>query len=328
MSKKPKILLVDDAAELNAELYQDLTDRNDVVHVHSYLRALAHLRHGQFDGVYVSSNRLDDLVQLGRLVQNDLILEGMPDGVVLLDLQNRIIWHNECMEQWCDKEEVLGEDFYGVLSSPEILGPDYCPFHSAVSSGVASTSTLRTADNRYFQIHAAPVFEGEKKPHHLIVSVRDVTQQMLQQQKLEAIHKAGMALADLKPDELMHMSVDERIELLKADIIHFTGELLNYDVIEIRLVDEKSGKLATLLAMGMAPEAQDRELFVQPLHNGVTGFVAATGKSYLCDDTTEDPLYISGAKDAKSSLTVPLILHDKVIGTFNVESPESSAFTE
>ena len=26
--------------------------------------------------------------------------------------------------------------------------------------------------------------------------------------------------------------------------------------------------------------------------NGVTGFVAATGKSYLCEDTTNDPLYL------------------------------------
>jgi CheY-like chemotaxis protein len=71
-----------------------------------------------------------------------------------------------------------------------------------------------------------------------------------------------------------------------------------------------------------------RSLFAQLQNNGVTGFVAATGKSYLCEDTTEDPLYLEGCKGAKSSLTVPLILHDEVIGTFNVESPEPRAFTE
>ena len=60
----------------------------------------------------------------------------------------------------------------------------------------------------------------------------------------------------------------------------------------------------------------------------MTGFVAATGKSYLCEDTTEDPLYLEGVQGAKSSLTVPLILHDEVIGTFNVESPEPRAFSE
>jgi CheY-like chemotaxis protein len=69
-------------------------------------------------------------------------------------------------------------------------------------------------------------------------------------------------------------------------------------------------------------------LHAQPQGNGVTGFVAATGKSYLCEDTTEDPLYLEGARGAKSSLTVPLTLHDEVIGTFNVESREPRAFTE
>ncbi|KKK49826.1 hypothetical protein LCGC14_3131140, partial [marine sediment metagenome] len=40
------------------------------------------------------------------------------------------------------------------------------------------------------------------------------------------------------------------------------------------------------------------------------------------------PLYLEGCRGAKSSLTVPLILHDEVIGTFNVESPELRAFSE
>jgi CheY-like chemotaxis protein len=78
----------------------------------------------------------------------------------------------------------------------------------------------------------------------------------------------------------------------------------------------------------MSCEATGRVLRAEPRNNGVTGFVAATGKSYLCEDTTEDPLYLEGCKGAKSSLTVPLILHDEVIGTFNVESPEPHAFSE
>ncbi len=79
----------------------------------------------------------------------------------------------------------------------------------------------------------------------------------------------------------------------------------------------------------MDEAANKRRLFARPHGQGVTGFVAATGKSYLCEDTAEDPLYIEGCAGAKSSLTVPLIQHDnKVIGTFNVESPEPHAFTE
>jgi len=215
-----------------------------------------------------------------------------------------------------------------VLNSPEILGPDFCPFHTALTTGKASSSTLRSGENRYFQVHAAPVCEDDKPPEHLIVTVRDVTKEVLQQQKLAAIHQAGQELSDLTSDELARMAIDERIELLKSNILHYTKDLLHFDVVEIRLLDQKTNRLEPLLAVGMESDAEKRVLYALPQNNGVTGFVAATAKSYLCEDTTEDPLYIQGFAGAKSSLTVPLILHDEVIGTFNVESPEPRAFGE
>ncbi len=328
MSQKPKILLVNHSESQNEEFDRYLRDNFELVEVRSPLRALAKLGRENFDSVYVASAHLDELARLGRQVQTDRILQSMPDGVVLLDNENQIIWSNQCLRDWCGREDVDGKNFYDVLDTPEILGPDFCPFHTAISSGVASSSTLRTGDNRYFQLHVAPIFDGDSLPNHLIVTLRHVTSEILQQQKLAAIHKAGMELADLKPDELLHMTVEERIDLLKSNIVHFTGELLNYNLIEIRLLDQKTGQLDSLLAVGMEPEAESRELCAQSQHNGVTGFVAATGKSYLCEDTSEDPLYLPGAKDAKSSLTVPLVSHDEVIGTFNVESPDHRAFDE
>jgi CheY-like chemotaxis protein len=93
-------------------------------------------------------------------------------------------------------------------------------------------------------------------------------------------------------------------------------------------LDRKTNRLEPLLAVNMDPLAAQRVLYALPQNNGVTGFVAATGKSYLCEDTTEDPLYLEGVQGAKSSLTVPLVLHEGVIGTFNVESLEPRAFSE
>ncbi len=124
------------------------------------------------------------------------------------------------------------------------------------------------------------------------------------------------------------MAVEDRIELLRSKILHFTQDLLEYDTAEIRLLDRKTRRLDPLLSVGMDEEASERTLHAQPQDNGVTGFVAATGKSYLCEDTATDPLYIKGAAEARSSLTVPLMLHDEVLGTFNVESPRTGAFTE
>src|SRR3569623_481088 len=252
----------------------------------------------------------------------------MPDGVVLLDSDNSILWGNGRLREWARRDIGVGTNFYAARGCPEILGPDFCPFHTALATGAGSSSTLRSSDNRYYRVHAAPLLEPNEPPKNQIVTIRDVTGEVLQQQKLAAIHQAGVELADLTPDELSRTTAEQRKELLKANILHYTQDLLNFNVVEIRLLDSKTGRLEPLLYEGIIPEAANRVLYPQTQGNGVTGFVAATGKSYLCEDTTEDPLYLEGAKGAKSSLTVPLVLHDKVIGTFNVESPEPRAFTE
>lgn len=334
MSVKPKILCVCDGDGGSDQLPAAIRDSFELVEVPNPLGALTRLAREKFSGMYIASNHLGEAIRLEHLLENERILDSIPDGVVLLDGDNTILWSNQQLRLWSgydvenDEDNIVGENFYNALGSPEILGPDFCPFHTAMATGQASGSTLRSDENRYFQVHAAPVYEDGKTALNLIVTVRDVTDEMLQHQKLEAIHKAGVELADLMPEEIFNMEVDERIELLKANILHYTQDLLNFDVVEIRMIDEKTGQLIPLLSVGIQPEAADRPLYAKPQDNGVTGFVAATGKSYLCEDTTEDPLYIEGFKGAKSSLTVPLIFHDDVIGTFNVESPEPRAFTE
>lgn len=328
MSSKHKILVVSDSPRRDEPLLSQLRGAYDVEVVESALRALTLAPRDGLAGICVSGGQLPDARHLGVLLQNERILEGMADGVVLLDSDNSIVWANVPFRQWSGRENVVGANFYAALGSPEILGPDFCPFHTALAGGGTSSTTLRSSENRYFQIHVAALKEAAGPSRCLIVTVRDVTSDALHQQKLAAIHAAGVELADLSADELSKMTVEERIELLKSNVLHFTKDLLHFDVVEIRLLDAKTGRLEPLLALGMEPEAASRELYAEPQNNGVTGFVAATGKSYLCEDTTQDPLYLKGAKDAKSSLTVPLVLHDEVIGTFNVESPEPRAFTE
>lgn len=325
---KTRVLLIGGAAPPGAKIADFLRERCEVVEVQSVLRAMVRLANQPFDAIVVGSDQVAEALKLGSLLQHERILQGMPDGLVVLDADNLVIWGNERIREWFHRPAVAGEDFYKILGSPDILGPDFSPFRTALATGRASTSKVRTADNRYFQLHAAPVYEAQDRTSHLVVTVRDVTKETLQNQKLAAIHQAGIALTDLKPQDLLDMSVQDRIELLKSNILHYTKDLLKFDVVEIRLLDPQTGKLEPLLEVGMLPEAASRVLYARPQGNGVTGFVAATGKSYLCEDTTQDPLYLQGASGAKSSLTVPLTNNDQVIGTFNVESPNAHAFSE
>ena len=328
MSAKRKILVVGSLTGEDAQLVEQLRDRFELIEADSPIRALSTLT-PDLSGIFVSSSHLQEGLKLGRMLKNERILDCMPDGMALLDSEYTIIWANDCLKNWLKWDELAGCNFYRVFGNPEILGPDFCPFATALASREASTSTLRCMDNRYFYVHCVPFQSDDSTPDTLIVTVRDISSETLQQQKLAAIHKAGVDLTNLTAEEVFQMHVQDRIELLKANILQDTKDLLNFDVIEIRLKAQDTGELLPLLSVGMDDAANKRRLFARPHGQGVTGFVAATGKSYLCEDTAQDPLYIEGCVGEKSSLTVPLIQHDnKVIGTFNVESPEPHAFTE
>jgi two-component system, sensor histidine kinase SagS len=328
VTDKLRVLYVCNPQSGLAELPATLRETAEVVVVHNPLRALALISRESFDGIYVTADHFQAAVRLRRLLENDRILDGMPDAVALLDSDFTILWANHQLLRWCNRGNVVSERFFAALGNPDVVGCDGYPLLRALQSGVASSSLLKLSDGRFYQMHAAPISDPTDNAKHLVVTIRDVTTETLQQQKLEAIQDAGRELADLKPDEIFAMPVEQRIDMLKANILHCTQDILKYDVVEIRLLDQPTGRLVPLLEVGMDDEAAGRDLFANEKDNGVTGFVAATGKSYLCEDTAHDPLYLTGVTGAKSSLTVPLKLHNEVIGTFNVESPQPHAFTD
>ena len=260
----------------------------------------------------------------------EALLRQLPEGVAALDSSFAVLWANDQLARMLGKASVApGLPFLESLGNAEILGPDFAPLHTALGAGEASRSTVRVGEKTYFELHAAPVFlKRTGDAEMLVVTVRDISQDVLHRQKLNAIHQAGMELGDLSPDDILEMSVDDRVELLKQKIVHFTNEVLEFETVEVRLLDRHTKQLEPLLNVGMTDEAAGRKLKAEPTGNGVTGFVAATGKSYLCDDTSRDSLYLPGAPNARSSMTVPLVLHDEVLGTFNVESAQPGAFTE
>lgn len=286
---------------------------------------------------------------LPTMLPAGMLLDQLPDGVALLNHEFRILWCNRQLREFTSQNEsdrgkasagplvassraadsLIGKSFYEAFGAPEIIGPDFCPLHTALGSGELAKSSLRVGEKTYYEVQARPVVAEESDaPNLLVVSVRDISSEVLQRQKLNAIYQAGLELGDLSLQDILHMSVDDRIDLLKSKILHYTQDLLQFGTVEIRLLDKRTKNLEPLLAVGMDPGAASRALRAEPQGNGVTGFVAATGKSYLCEDTATDPLYLPGAPGARSSLTVPLILHDEILGTFNVESPKPGAFNE
>ncbi len=295
LSSRPRILVFDGPAQHVGPFLDRFQPECDIVRAPSVCEGLALLRTEQFDGVYANPQDPAIWERAGSLMQSDYILDVLGDGVALVNPDLRITWANTTFEKWCGGP-VKGRTFYEALGSPNILGPDYCPFHTALA-GKTVTTRLHCRDNLYIELSVTPVCDTTGKVSQLISLARNVTALVQQQQKLDALHKAGRELAGLSTEQLADMSVEDRVELLKHNIRRFTHDLLHYDVVEIRLLNRETGQLEPLLEEGMTPEAAQRVLYAKAEGNGVTGYVAASGKSYLCSDTATDPLYMVGARE-------------------------------
>ncbi len=253
----------------------------------------------------------------------------LPDGVLLLDDTLSILWHNETFRKLIKADGIIvGMQLQDVIRPAD--GTELRRITVPANPLEAASLTVKREDRTSLGLRLArtTIVLGGDRRQAMILTVRDVTRHMLEKQKQDAIYRAGLEMGNLTPEEVTAMTHEERVLLLKEQILQLTQEVLGFDTFEIRTLNTETQELLPLLEDGMDSAAATRQLFSAESGNGVTGYVAFSKKSYLCDDTKNDPLYICGATDARSSLTVPLMVRDTVLGTFNVESPGALAFDQ
>ena len=110
LSTKPKILWIGQSSAAADPVIEQLRQHHEVVPIESSFRAPALAP--DIVGVYVGAQLLQEGVWLGRLLQNERILEGMPDGVALLDSVNTVLWANDCLKSWLNRRDLVGSNFY------------------------------------------------------------------------------------------------------------------------------------------------------------------------------------------------------------------------
>ncbi|MFA5864601.1 MAG: response regulator [Phycisphaerae bacterium] len=292
----------------------------EIVTVDHFDQALAELRQGRFQLVISHVSDFLPLERAAVAAQASVILETIGQGVAVLDLNGKVIWGNRRLNE----------------SSPEVIQQlsDKCReiFHQEISSGICSPNprrfSIQSPHGEYYEVTASPVIDGDDRFQTLAVAIWDVTASRQLQQKLNAIDKAGRELVRLEVETVGKLDIPHRLALLEEKIIRYTREVLGFDKFSVRLLDKKTNRLELVLSAGLTDQAKNIDLFATPEGNGICGFVASTGRSYNCHDVKHDRRYMPGIDNAASSLTVPLLLHDQVIGVFNLESEHPSAFNE
>ncbi|MEO0185876.1 MAG: diguanylate cyclase, partial [candidate division WOR-3 bacterium] len=111
-------------------------------------------------------------------------------------------------------------------------------------------------------------------------------------------------------------------------ILELIRNTFNYENCAIFLVNKEKRELYLKAAYGYREYVGKNLRLSIEKREGITGYVASTGKPFYTADVRKVPFYIRGKASIKSEAAVPLILRDEVIGVMDIESERFNAFSE
>ncbi len=115
------------------------------------------------------------------------------------------------------------------------------------------------------------------------------------------------------------------LDALLTRIASLTKRIIDYRTFGILLLNERNQELEMKLAVRYGDDAAVSSV---KLGVGLIGWAAQHKEPVLVSDVSKDPRYIHAVKDVRSELVIPMLLKDRVIGVFDLESPELDAFTK
>jgi sigma-B regulation protein RsbU (phosphoserine phosphatase) len=115
------------------------------------------------------------------------------------------------------------------------------------------------------------------------------------------------------------LNLDELLTRLAS----VTRRVIDYRTFGILLLNEETNELEMKTAVRYGDQKVPTRVKVG---DGLVGYAALHKEPVLVADVSKDPRYIPVVEDIRSELVVPLMVQDRCIGVFDLESPELDAF--
>jgi sigma-B regulation protein RsbU (phosphoserine phosphatase) len=113
------------------------------------------------------------------------------------------------------------------------------------------------------------------------------------------------------------------LDELLARIASLMRRIIDYRTFGIILVDPETDELVMRMAIRYGEKLQWPRI---KMGVGLVGYAALHKEAVLVPDVSADGRYIEVVPDVRSELVIPLLLKDRCIGVFDLESPELDAF--
>jgi sigma-B regulation protein RsbU (phosphoserine phosphatase) len=128
-------------------------------------------------------------------------------------------------------------------------------------------------------------------------------------------------LSDIAREFGAILNLDE----LLTRIASLTRRVVDYRTFGILLLNDETNELEMKTAVRYGDHVTTPKV---KLGSGLVGHAALSKEPVLVGDVSQDPRYIKVVEDARSELVIPLLVKDRCIGVFDLESPELDAFNK
>ena len=115
------------------------------------------------------------------------------------------------------------------------------------------------------------------------------------------------------------------LDELLTRLAKLTRRIIDYRTFGILLLNEETSELEMKVAVRYGDKVP---LSRVKLGDGLIGYAALHKEVVLVPDVSIDPRYINVVHDARSELVLPLLVNDRCIGVFDLESPDLDAFNK
>ena len=133
--------------------------------------------------------------------------------------------------------------------------------------------------------------------------------------------EAFETLAEIGREVAAVLDLDE----LLSRIAQLTRRVVDYRTFGIMLLNEASQELVMEVAVQYGEKVVVPKV---PVGEGLVGYAALHREAVLVPDVSKDSRYIKVVDDVRSELAIPMLLKDRCIGVFDLESPELDAFSK
>jgi len=253
------------------------------------------------------------------------IVENMSDGVIVFDVQHRVVDINPAAESilGCPQADVIGKTIEQVpLAQPGLVERfrGATEVHTEILVG-------GHAGQHYYDVRVSPIYGRENELAGRMMVLRDITEikqteRALQQrtQELALFNWIGRAFSSsLDLDEVLDLVLEEARYLLNVKVASFWLKIPGTD------------ELVCRHAAGVGYDIVSR--WRLPIGQGFVGWAAEHGESIIVDDAQADERHFKGVDEQtgltlRSIMSIPLLIKNEVIGVLNLADTEVGRFTQ